>query len=51
MIFSLGIGIDRDRDLADTNRDPEVRVDVRRNPDVPSENVLRRKANKRVVRQ
>lgn len=46
LLFSLGIGIVQGHDLVDTNRDREVRVDVRRNQDAPTGNVLRKKANK-----
>lgn len=42
----LDIGIDQDRDLVDTSRDREVRVGVKRNPDVRIESVPRKKANK-----
>lgn len=47
-VFFLDIGIDRGRDLADTNPDREVRVGVRRNPDAQIESVLRKKVNKDV---
>lgn len=46
--YSLGIDTDQDRDLVDTNQDHEVRADVRRNPDAQTENVPRKKVNKRV---
>lgn len=44
--YSLGIDIDQDHDLVDTNRDHEVQVGVRRNPDAQTENVPRKKVNK-----
>lgn len=42
-----GTGIDRDHARADTSRDREVQAAGRRNPEDPTENAPRRRANER----